>query len=68
MHVMDNECLKAIKTFIPKEKVKINMVELHNNCVNATEAAVKAAKYHTLSALATADVTCPLRLWCKFAP
>ena len=36
--------------------------------MNAAEPAVKAAKYHTIAALATVDITCPLRLWCKFVP
>ena len=66
LHVMDNECSKAIKNFIKKEKVDIQLVKPHNHCVNAAEPAVKAAKYHIIAGLATVDITCPLRLWCKF--
>ena len=66
LHVMDNECSKAIKTFIQKEKVDIQLVEPHNHRVNAAEPAVKAAKYHTIAGLTTVDINCPLRLWCKF--
>ena len=44
LHVMDNECSKAIKNFIKKEKVDIQLVEPHNHRVNAAEPAVKAAK------------------------
>ena len=68
LHVMDNKCSKAIKTFIQKEKVNIQLVEPHNHRVNAAEPAVKAAKYHTIAGLATVNITCPLRLWCKFVP
>ena len=36
--------------------------------MNAAEPAVKAVKYHTIAGLATVDITCLLRLWCKFVP
>ena len=65
LHVMDNGCSKAIKTFIQKEKVDIQLMEQHNHRVNAAEPAVKAAKYHTIAGLVTVDINCPLRLWCK---
>ena len=68
LHVMDNECSKAIKNFIKKENVNIQLVKPHNHRVNAAEPAVKSAKYHTIVGLATVDITCPLRLWCKFVP
>ena len=68
LHVMDNECSKAIKNFIKKEKVDIQLVEPHNHRVNAAEPAVKAAKYYTIAGLATVHITYPLRLWCKFVP
>ena len=63
LHVMDNKCSKAIKAFIQKGKVKIHLVEPHNHCVNASNAAAKAAKYHASSALVTVNIKCPLRLW-----
>ena len=66
LHLMDNECSKAIKKFIQKEKVNIQLVEPHYHRVNAAKPAVNAAKYHTIAALATVDITCPLILWCEF--
>ena len=68
LHVMDNEYSKAIKNFTEKENVDIQLVKPHNHRVNAAEPAVKAEKYHTIAGLATVDITCPLRLWCKFVP
>ena len=62
LYVMDNEFSKAIKTFIKKEKVNIQPGKPHNHCVNVIKPAVKVARYHTTAALATANVTCPLRL------
>ena len=45
MHVLDNECSRAIKTFIRKEGAEIQLVEPYNHRVNAAETAVKVAKY-----------------------
>ena len=66
LHVMDNECSKAIQKFIKKEKVNIQLVEPRNHRVNPAEPAIKAVKYHTILALATVDPTCSLRLCCEF--
>ena len=60
LHVMDNECLRAIKKFIKKENVDIQLVEPHNHRVSAVEVAVKSVKYNTIAALATVDPTCLL--------
>ena len=68
LDVMDNEYSKAIKNFIQKEKVDIQLVEPHNHRVNAAEPAVKATKYHTIAGLATVDINCQLRVWCKLVP
>ena len=44
LHVLDNECSKAIKNQIQKEKTRIQLVEPHNHQVNAAETVVKTAK------------------------
>ena len=62
LHVLNNECSKAIKKFITTSNSKIQLVEPHNHRVNAAETAVKTAKYHLLAALATVDPTCPLQV------
>ena len=68
LHVLDNECSKAIKSFIRSQDTNIQLVEPHNHRVNAAETAVKAAKYHMIAALATMDVNCPIQLWDRFLP
>ena len=68
LHVLDNECSKAIKTFLPSQDTDIQLVKPHNHHVNAAETAVKAAKYHMIAALATLDVNCPIQLWDRFLP
>ena len=68
LHVMDNKCSKAIKKFIKKENIDIQLVDPYNHCVNAAEPAVKVEKHHTIAGLATVDITRPLRLWCEFVP
>ena len=44
LHVMENKCSRAIKKFIKKENVDIQLVEPHNHRVNTAKPAVKAVK------------------------
>ena len=62
LHVLDNECSKAVQTFIKSNGTDIQIVEPHNHSVNAAEPAVKAIKYHVIAGLATVDINCPLQL------
>ena len=66
LHVLDNECSKAVKNYITSQETGIQLVEPHNHRVNAAEPAVKTVKYHTLASLATLDPNCPIQLWCRF--
>ena len=68
LHVLDNECSKAIKTYVAEQNTTIQLVEPHNHRVNAAEVAVKTAKYHFIAALAIEAPECPLQLWCSFLP
>ena len=45
LHVLDNQCSRAIKSFIRKEGTDIQLVEPHNHRVNAAKTTVKTAKY-----------------------
>jgi hypothetical protein len=65
---MDNECSKAVEKHIKKNKMKIQLVPLHNHHVNAAECAISTFKEHFVAALATVDMLCPLQLWDKFLP
>ena len=53
LHVLDNKCLKAIKTFVADQKTVIQLVEPYNHRVNAAEVAVKTMNYQFIAALAT---------------
>ena len=66
LHVLDNECSRAVKSFIADNKTGIQLVEPHNHRVNAAEIAIKAVKYHFLAHLATTDPSCPLEIWYKY--
>jgi hypothetical protein len=68
LNVMDNECSAAIKKNIKSENINIQLVPLHNHCVNATECANATFKEHFIAALATMDMHCPLQLWDEFLP
>ena len=50
---MENECSKAVQTFIKEQDVPIQLVEPGNYRVNAAEMGVKTGKYHLISSLAT---------------
>ena len=68
LHVLDNECSKAIKNFVNSQKMAIQLVEPHNHQANAAKTAVKTAKCHFIASLATVSPDCPLQLWCNFLP
>jgi hypothetical protein len=65
---MDNECSKAVKKHIRSNKMEIQLVPLHNYCINATERTISTFKEHFIAALATIDMLCPLQLWDGFLP
>ena len=62
LHVLDNECSRAVKNYITSQQTNIQLVEPHNHRVNATEPAVKCVKYHTIASFATLDPDCPIQL------
>ena len=65
LNVWDNESSRAIKNQIKREGAKIQLVNPHNHRVNATETAVKTAKYHFIASLENVSTNCPLQLWCQ---
>ena len=66
LHVLNNECSKAVENFIRNNDTDIQLVEPHNHRVNAAETGIKATKYHVIAGLQTVDPDCPLQLWSKF--
>jgi hypothetical protein len=58
---MDNECSAAVKKYIQS-----HLTPPHNHQANATKLAITTFKEHFISALATADMLCPLQLWDEF--
>ena len=60
LNVLDNECSKAVKTFIRNNNTNIQLVEPHNHRVNAAETAIKSTKYHIIAGLQTVDPDCLL--------
>ena len=62
LHVLDNQCPKAVKKYIKSEKVAIQLLKPYNHRVNAAELAVKTPKCYMISCLATVDINCPLQL------
>ena len=65
-HVLDNKCSKAVKNYVISEQTNIQLVELHNHRVIATELVVKSLKYPALTVFATLDPNGPIQLWDQF--
>ena len=63
---LDNECSKAVKNYVISEQTNIQLVELHNHRVIATELVVKSLKYPALTVFATLDPNGPIQLWDQF--
>jgi hypothetical protein len=53
LHVLDNECSHAVHNFLKSKDTARHNVEAHHHNVNAAEPAVKSAKYHIISHVAT---------------
>jgi hypothetical protein len=68
LNIMDNQPTKHIKQFLSENKCKLQLVEPHNNRVNAAERAIQTFKDAFIAALATTNVNLPLKLWDKLTP
>ena len=68
LNIMDNECSKAVQTFIKEQEVPIQIVEPGNHHVYAAEMGVKTGKYHLIFSLATVTKSSPLQLWFQYIP
>jgi hypothetical protein len=51
-----------------EDACKLQLDELHNHLVNATEQAIQTFKDAFIATLATTDVNFPLQLWDKLTP
>jgi hypothetical protein len=65
LNVMDNQATKHIKKNLTKEECKLQLVELHNHCVNAAERAIQTFKDTFIAALAMTEHDFPLQWWYK---
>ena len=66
LHVLVNKCSRPVKKLLRKKDTTIHIVEARNHAVNVAEPAVKLAKCHTITHLATIGPNYPIQLWCKF--
>ena len=62
LHVLNNECSRAVPNFLKMTNTMRQNVEAHHHNANAAEPAVKSAKYHIISNIATMDKSCPIKL------
>jgi hypothetical protein len=66
LNVMDNQCSKAVLSFIKSTGADIQLVNPDDHRVNAAERAMQTWKNHWIAGLGTLDPNCPLQLWCQF--
>jgi hypothetical protein len=59
LNIMDNQATKHIRTFLTKNDCKLQLVELHNHCVNSAERAIKTFKNAFIAVLATTTAISP---------
>ena len=65
LHVLDNECSRAVHNVFLSKGTAHQNVKTHNHQANTLESAAKTAKYHLISHIATLDFNCPIQLWAK---
>jgi hypothetical protein len=68
LNMMDNQAMKHITKFLTKNECKHQLVEPHNQQVNAAERAIQTFKDAFIVALAMTDSNFPLQLWDKITP
>ena len=68
IHVLENECSRAVQKFLIKKGTVRQNVETHNHRVNAAEPAVNTAKYHIIAHIATLGHQCSIQLCSKMLP
>ena len=68
LHILDNECPRAVQNFQKMWNTMRQNVEAHHHNVNAAKPAVKSTKYHLISHVDTVDVNWPIQLWSEMLP
>jgi hypothetical protein len=68
INVMDNQAMKAIKTYLTPQQCCLKLVKPSNHRINAAERAIQTFKKRFPGALGTTNVDFPIQLWDKLAP
>ena len=63
-HVLDTECLKEFKQAIEKNRMKYQLVPLHNHRRNIAEKFIQAFKDHFIAVLCGTAANFLTQLWC----
>ncbi len=65
---MDNQGTKHTKAFLMEQQCKLQLVEPHNDGMNAKERVMQTFKDAFIATLPTTDSKFPLQLWDKITP
>ena len=64
-NIIDNVASKAIKDYLVKEGIKMQLVEPNNHRINAAERAIQTFKNHFVAGLSIGDKDFRTILWCN---
>jgi hypothetical protein len=68
INIMDNQAIKAIKTYLTPQQCSLQLVKPGNHWVNASECTIQTFKNCFIGALGTTGIDFPIQLWDKLAP
>jgi hypothetical protein len=68
LNIMDNQATEHIETFLTKNNCKLQLVELHNHCINMAEHAIQTFKDAFIAVLATTNSVFLLQMWDQLMP
>ena len=62
-NIIDNVASEAITVYLREENIKVQLVEPHNNQVNASERAIQTFKNNFIAGLSIVDEKFPTIIW-----
>ncbi len=68
LHILDNKCSAEMKATVMLNKMKLQLVPLHDHCRNLADKTIQTFKDHFVAILCGADNAFPLHLWDQLLP
>jgi hypothetical protein len=65
LHILNNECLKGLKTYIKQAGTNLQLAPPNMHRTNAAEKAIHIWKCHFIAGLSSVHPNFPMHLWCR---